>query len=166
MLSTLEKIHFLKDVSSFGSLSAKQVEALAEICEARTFATGTPIFRQGDLESSLYVVVEGRVAIEREITDETDTVSLTIVKPHQYFGEMSLFYHAPRSVTATAMQETHLLQIRRDRFVAFARQYPDLLVELNHILSQRLVEAYDKVAEITRSRKPRELRKLYESLDF
>ena len=166
MLTTQEKIHFLKDIPTFGSLSPEQIEKLADLCETQTFSSSCHIFRQGDLGSSLYIVVEGRVAIEREITDETDTVSLTIVKPHQYFGEMSLFYDAPRSVTATAMQETLLMQIRRDRFVAFARQYPDLLVELNHILSQRLVEAYDKVAEITRSRKPRELRKLYEKLEF
>lgn len=166
MLTTQEKIHFLKDIPTFGSLAPEQLEKLAELCITQPYPSGRNIFHQGDQGSSLYIVVEGRIAIEREITDETDTVSLTVVKPHQYFGEMSLFYHAPRSVTATAMQETLLLQIRRDRFIAFARQYPDLLVELNHILSQRLVEAYDKVAEITRSRKPRELRKLYEKLEL
>jgi hypothetical protein len=50
--------------------------------------------------------------------------------------------------------------------MAFAHQNPDLLLELNQILSQRLVEAHDKIAEVTSSRKPRELQKLYEKLDF
>jgi CRP-like cAMP-binding protein len=58
------------------------------------------------------------------------------------------------------------LRIRREAFVDFARQYPDLLIELNQVLSQRLVEAYDKISEVTRNRKPRELRKLYDKLDF
>jgi CRP-like cAMP-binding protein len=64
------------------------------------------------------------------------------------------------------MQDTVILQVRREAFVAFARENPDLLVELNQILSQRLVEAHDKISEVTHSHKPRELRKLYEKLDF
>lgn len=166
MPSAEEKVHFLREVSAFKSLSPEQLATLADLCEAHTVKAGSPIFRQGDRGGSLFIVVDGKVGIEREVTDESDTISLTLIKPHQYFGEMSLFYHAPRSVTATAITDTVILQIRRETFVAFARQYPDLLVELNHVLSQRLVEAYDKISEVTRSRKPRELRKLYEKLDF
>ena len=106
MISVQEKARFLKGIPTFEMLSSEQIEALAGICEAHAFLAGDIIFRQGDLGSSLYVVVDGRVAIEREVTSEDDTVSLTVIKPHEYFGEMSLFYHAPRSVTATAMQET------------------------------------------------------------
>ena len=65
------------------------------------------------------------------------------------------------------MKASVVLQIKREAFVTFARQNPDLLIELNHVLALRLVEAYDTIAEMTRSRsKPRELRKLYEKLDF
>ena len=105
--------------------------------------------------------------LEREVTDKNETVSLTIIKSCEYFGLFSLFSQAPRSATATAMKDSVVLQIKREAFVTFARQNPDLLIELNHVLSKRLVEAYDKIAEMTRSRsKPRELRKLYEKLDF
>lgn len=166
MLSIEEKSHFLRDVSAFNSLSEEQIKMLAEICEDLTYEAGSPIFKQGDKGASLYIVVDGLVGLEREVADETDTVSLTMVKAHQYFGEMSLFYDAPRSVTANAIKETMTLRIRREAFVNFARQYPDLLIELNQVLSQRLVEAYDKISEVTRNRKPRELRKLYDKLDF
>ena len=166
MLTIQEKVRFLRDIPTFDSLNPEQIEDLAALCETHTFTTSSYIFRQGDLGNSLFVIVDGRVAIEREISSATDTVSLTMVGPHEYFGEMSLFYDVPRSVTATTMQDTVVLQIRQDAFLAFARQNPDLLVELNQILSQRLVEAHDKIAEVTRSRKPRELRKLYEKLEF
>jgi CRP-like cAMP-binding protein len=166
MLSIQEKVRFLRDIPTFDSLTAEQIEDLAALCETHTFNTSSYIFRQGDLGNSLYVIVDGRVAIEREVSSATDTVSLTIVGPHEYFGEMSLFYDVPRTVTATTMQDTVVLQIKQDAFMAFAHQNPDLLLELNQILSQRLVEAHDKIAEVTSSRKPRELQKLYEKLDF
>ena len=58
------------------------------------------------------------------------------------------------------------MSINRDDFSGFVRNYPDLLIELIQVLSQRLIEAYDKISEVTISRKPRELRKLYDKLDF
>ena len=167
MPTVAERIHFLQEIPSFKSLTAKQLETLAGFCETKSFAAGTPIFRQGDLGESLFIIVDGQVGIEREVENEDDTVALTIIKACEYFGLFSLFSQAPRSATATAMKDSVVLQIKRDAFVTFARQNPDLLIELNHILTMRLVEAYDKIAEMTRKRsKPRELRNLYEKLDF
>ena len=166
MLSVEEKIQFLREIPSFKSLSAEQVETLASFCEAITFEAGYTIFRQGELGDSLYIVVDGRVGIEREVTDENDTVSLTIIKSREYLGFFSLFNRAPRSATATAMTDTVILQINHDAFVTFALQNPELLAEINRVLVERLLEAYDKIAELTRKRKPRELRKLYDKLDF
>jgi CRP-like cAMP-binding protein len=162
-----QRIQFLREIPSFKSLTDEQFEKLAGFCETKTFAAGTPIFRQGDMGESLFIVVDGRVGIEREVTNENDTVALAIVESREYFGLFSLFSQAQRTATATAMKDSVVLQIKREAFVTFALQNPELLIELNHVLSLRLVEAYDKISEITRSRsKPRELRKLYEKLDF
>ena len=166
MLSVEEKIQFLREVPSFKSLSAEQIETLADFCKAVTFEAGSTIFRQGEIGNSLYIVVDGRVGIEREVADENDTVSVTMINPGEYLGFFSLFNQAPRSTTATAMADTVILQIEHDAFVAFALQNPELLAEINRVLVERLLEAYDKIAELTRKRKPRELRKLYDKLDF
>ena len=166
MLSAENKIQFLQDVYTFRSLSSEQISVLADLCETRIFRVGSFIFRQGDLDESIYIVVDGRVGIEREIKNSFSTVSLPAIRPQQYFGEMSLFYHAPRSVSATALADTVVLEIHRDAFVDFVGQYPDLLVEFNYVLSQRLAEAYDTISEIFPSQKPRELQRLYEKLDF
>jgi len=162
MLFVQEKARFLKDVSIFEKLSFGQLEALAGVCEDQVYLAGDFIFRQGDLGSSLYVVLDGRVAIEREVADDDEMVLLTVVEPYEYFGEISLFYHAPRSVTAIAMQDTIVLQIQRDVFVAFANQNLNSLMDLNHILCQRLVEAHDKISEMASCHKSRELSKLCE----
>ena len=166
MLSTEEKISFLKNVSSFKGLNSEQFETLAGMCGEETYPMGERIFSQGDAGGALYIVVEGQVALEREIRSQTDTVSLTMVKPGNYVGEISLFHDALRSVTATAIKDTVALKLDNSDFSDFAVKNPELLVKLNHILCQRLVEAYDKISEVTEHKKPRELRKLYEKLDF
>jgi CRP-like cAMP-binding protein len=48
--------------------------------------------------------------------------------------------------------------------IALSRQYPDLSLELINVLSNRLREANDRIAELTRTR-PRELQKLIDKFD-
>ena len=115
---------------------------------------------------ALYIVVDGRVILEREINNQTDSISLNAVNPGEYFGEISLFLDAPRSVTATAMEPSKVIKLINKDFSQFASKYPALLIELNRILSLNLVEAHDKISEVTQTKKPRELHKLYDKLDF
>ncbi|MEA3350979.1 MAG: cyclic nucleotide-binding domain-containing protein [Chloroflexota bacterium] len=166
MISTREKIKFMKYVSSFKNLSEEQLGILADLCEEKSYPQGDLIFQQGDTGSALYIVIEGQVLLERELEQRTDTISMNMVKPYTSFGEISLFHDAPRSVTATAVQDVKLLRVDNENFLAFICKYPDLLLELNQVLSQRLLEAYDKISELMRLRKPRELHNLYDKLDF
>lgn len=166
MLSVAEKQEFLRDIPMFQSLANEQLAQLAELCETLAYPAGADIFKQGEIGGALFIIVDGQVLVQREVIRTTSTVSLNVVKEHQHFGEMTLFSESPYSVTATAVQPATLLRVQRSAFVAFARDHPDLLIDLNQVLSQRLEEAYDKISEMTRNRKPRELRNIYEKLDF
>jgi CRP-like cAMP-binding protein/HEAT repeat protein len=164
MLSVVEKIIFLKEVPFFQGMTINQLEVLANVCEEELFEEDARIFNQGDPGGALYVVVNGRVGIEREGARKGSTVRLTTLGPHAYFGEMTLFDDSPRSAMAIALQDTLTLRLRREPLIALARQHPDLSLELINVLSQRLREADDHIAQLTRTR-PRELQKLFDKLD-
>ncbi len=166
MLSIDQKVSFLEKVSAFKTLNATECKMIAEICDEQHYAMGDHIFKQGEMGNALYIIVSGQVLLDREIRSQTDTISVTKVEAGSYFGEIALFYEAPYSVTATASQETTILKLDNDDFCVFACEHSTLLVEINHILCERLIEAYDKISEITENNKPRELRKLYDKLDF
>lgn len=163
MLSTIERVIFLKEVPFFQSMTIDQLKVLANICEEEFFAEDTAIFAQDDPGGVLHVVVSGRVAIEREGRRKGSVVRLATVEAHSYFGEMSLFDKGPRSAAARAIQDTLTLRLRREPLVVLVRQYPNLSLELINVLSQRLRETNDKITKLTRSR-PRELEKLYDKL--
>jgi len=166
MLSIEQKISLLKKVSSFTSLSDHQFETLANMCIVEKFQAGERIFSQGDPGGALCIVVYGKVTLDRDIHDKTDTISLRTIKAGEYFGVMSLFHEAPRSAHATATETTIILRLDAKDFNTVANDNPVLLRELNQILCQRLVEAYDKISELTQHNKPRELQNLYDKLDF
>ncbi len=163
LLSTIEKIIFLKEVPFFEGMAVDQLKVLANVCEEELFEEDTHIFNEGDPGGALYVVVSGRVAIEQE-KRKGSFARLATIEAHSYFGEMNLFDNSPRSATAIALQDTLTLRLRREPLIALARQYPDLSLELIKVLSQRLRDANDRIADLTRTR-TRELQKFYDKFD-
>jgi CRP/FNR family transcriptional regulator, cyclic AMP receptor protein len=163
MLSTIEKVLFLKEVPFFQGMTVDQLKALATVCEEEMFAANSHVFTQGDPGGALHVVVSGRVGIEQE-RRKGSFARLATIEAHAYFGEMNLFDDSPRSVSAIALQDTLTLRLRREPLIALARRQPDLSLELINVLSQRLREANDRIAELTRT-KPRELHKLYDQFE-
>lgn len=163
VLSTIEKVLFLKEVPFFQGMTVEQLKALATVCEEGMFEANSHIFSQGDPGGALYVVVNGRVALEQE-RRKGSFARLATLAAHAYFGEMNLFDDSPRSFSAIALQDTLTLRLRREPLIALARRQPDLSLELINVLSQRLREANDRIAELTRT-KPRELHKLYDQFE-
>jgi len=164
MLSTVEKVIFLKEVPFFAGMTIDQLKVLAGICEEEFFPEGTQVFAEGDPGGALYVVVNGRVAIEREGQREGSVVHLETIESRSYFGEMSLFGDSLRSAAAVAVRDTLTLRLRREPLIALIRQHPNLSLELINTLSQRLRDANDRIVQLTRA-KPRELERLYDKLD-
>jgi CRP/FNR family cyclic AMP-dependent transcriptional regulator len=163
LLSTIEKIIFLKEVPFFERMTIDQLRALASVCEEEFFEENACIFKEGDPGGVLYVIVNGRVGIEQE-RRKGSVVRLATIAAHSYFGEVALFDNSPRTASAVAIQDTLTLRLRHEPLIALARQYPEVSLELIHALSTRLREANDRISELTRSR-PRQLQKLFDELD-
>jgi CRP/FNR family cyclic AMP-dependent transcriptional regulator len=60
MLLTIEKVLILKSVSIFSSVPEGQLVDLATIVESVEYEAGEIIMTQGDLGTSMYIVVDGR----------------------------------------------------------------------------------------------------------
>ncbi len=163
MLSTIERIIFLKEVLFFREMTVEQLKVLASVCEEAFYTEDALIYKEGDPGGQLYVVVQGRVSIERE-SRKGVVARLATIEAYSYFGEMNLFDASARTDTAVALQDTLTLTLRREPLIALARQYPDLSLELINVLSQRLRETTDQVARLTKSH-PRALHKVLDQLE-
>jgi CRP-like cAMP-binding protein/ATP/ADP translocase/HEAT repeat protein len=163
MLSIIDRIIFLKEVLFFQEMTIDQLRVLASVCEESLFTADTVIYKEGDPGGILYVVVRGQVAIEREGRRKGSVARLGVVEAHAYFGEMNLFDQSPRTASAVALQDTVCLTLHREPLIALARQQPNLSLSLINVLSQRLRQTTERVAELTRSQ-PRELHKLFDQL--
>lgn len=148
MLSTIERMLYLKRVPYFQSLEVDQLQALAGICQEQTYKQGTRIFSQGDEGGALFIVISGKVDVGLPTKDNGGFTSLASYGSSSAFGEMSLFDGRPRSAAAVAAEDTLVLTLKRDPFLALTRQYPDLSVHFINELSERLRRANQRIVEL------------------
>ncbi|MBI2213714.1 MAG: cyclic nucleotide-binding domain-containing protein [Acidobacteria bacterium] len=107
--------------------------------ETVSHAGGETIFQEGDLGTEMYIILEGRVRIEKKIRGETHLLS-TLDKG-DFFGEMGVLENSPRSADAVADADCKLLAISGSRFDEMIRKNPEIAVRIIRKYAVRLREA-------------------------
>ncbi|MCI0708911.1 MAG: cyclic nucleotide-binding domain-containing protein [Chloroflexi bacterium] len=167
MLTLIEKVIFLKEVPFFADMEIAQLRVLANISEEKEFKEGETVFEEGDYGDALYVVIEGEIALQKRQVSasgrQTNIRRLTTHTNGEYFAEMNIFDDKPHQYDAVAIKDTQLLLIRRDTLVALINYQPDLSVTLLKVLSERLRQYSDVIAEKSEA-KPEQLVNLFDRL--
>lgn len=133
MLSTIEKVLYLKNVELFRDIPSEDLADMADLAEERRFPAGEELIREGAPGETLYVIVEGEVDVLAD-----DGRRLARIGEAEVLGEMSLVSDEPASATCVAAGKGRALRIRRTDFQAFLLDYPEIAVGLLHVLAQRL----------------------------
>lgn len=139
-------MNFLDRVDVFAGLTAEQVEALNQRARLRSFAANTVVVNEGDEGSSLFVVQQGSLKVF--LTDEGGReVTLSLLDPGDYFGELALLDEAPRSASVIAVTRSELLQIPRSAFLEMIEAHPACM----QVVVRNLVARIRKLSDNVRS---------------
>ena len=97
---------------SVAVLSASECELFALVGRARPVATGEVLFSRGDAGNSMFVILQGVVAL-----DFGEDLNQKHLGPREFFGELGLLIgdHV-RSATVTALADGVLLEIEHQEF--------------------------------------------------
>lgn len=99
----------------FRGLDEKGLEELRRVSEVHTYPEQTTLIKQGDKGSTLYVIVEGRVAVTQKLEDGQERL-LGIRGPREFFGELALLDETPRMASCVTLTETRVLEITEETF--------------------------------------------------
>jgi hypothetical protein len=134
----MKELIALKRVPLFSELTLEQLSSIDRLMVTRHYVKGENVFREGDVGSEMFVVLEGEVRIF--LNSNGRDVTLATQGPNSVLGEMSVFDDQPRSASAEATVDTTLRVLRRDRLLAIVHEHPEVLIEFVKNLSQRLRE--------------------------
>jgi CRP-like cAMP-binding protein len=119
-LSPIEKVLCLQGVDVFKHATTEMLAYISSIAEETTVAPGTAIFGEQEMSDAMYVVVTGRVRLEKEVKE------VLVVGPSESFGTWALFDNAPRLMTAIALDDVVLLKIVSDSFYEFLADHDEI----------------------------------------
>ena len=127
-----ERVELLRANPIFAPLPPPSIEHLAIKLVPVSVSGGDTVFRQGDHGDRFYVVEDGRC----EITIDGEKVA--DAWPGEAFGEIALLRDVPRTATVTAVEETNLLAIDRDDFIATVTGYAPSSDAADAVIGTRL----------------------------
>lgn len=130
MLAVFERVLLLEDVEFFEHLDGSALLAVANETNIECFSEDMVVCAKGHRDDRFFVMVSGEVRIvrgEREIA---------VLRPHDCFGELSLFDGTSEPLRAVSVGDVISLSVTR--------------ADLHRALSDRPALAHAVVQEVTR----------------
>ena len=135
---------FLATVPLFSGIDRTELQRFADMTRERFYPRGSVILFENDPGDSLFVVRQGRVKVVL-IGEDGREVILGVLGVSDHFGELSLIDDRPRSAHVIAMDDSHLLVLRREDFRKRVDASPAVAWALLGELSRRLRRADEKI---------------------
>lgn len=111
--------------------------AIARLAQMKTYPRGTVLCHEGDTGDTFYLVASGEV----EITKKMSAAEVRLLRrggPGEFFGEMALLHDTVRSATVSASEDTTVLELDRNTFVAAIQQNPSMVLTLIRTMIDRM----------------------------
>ncbi len=154
----------IKDVleSAFPGLDESELDGLVQIVRLETYPPDQIICREGAIESTLYVILDGWVQVSKYLEGERSRI-LHHQGPGEFFGEMALIQDRPRAATVRTLQNCTLLELTKKEFNNLLDRNPSVAFTVMRKVTSRLRDA-DQMAITDLRKKNLELAQAYERL--
>ena len=129
-LSTIEKILFLKSVDVFAHTTIEELGRIATLTQEVRFQPGETIFREGDPVDALYLVLKGRVMVEK------DSVKIREIGEKETFATLAALDLEPAAHTVKAIEPVHALKLNSLDFHEILAQDYALVRSVFRVLSR------------------------------
>jgi CRP-like cAMP-binding protein len=131
----------------FHSLSAEAIDDLSRRAGVRRVAAQTVIVSQDEPGDSMFLIVSGRVKVG--IFGESGReVTLSVLRPGQCFGEMSLFDGKARSANCISTEPTTLIVLHRTDLIQHIGRFPATALNILGEMAGRLRRADESIAQL------------------
>lgn len=122
----------LSAVPLFAGCSKKDLQKIARASDEVSIEKGRAIIQEGTTGHEAYVIIDGTATVERKGLKVAD------LGPGQYFGELALLDHGPRTATVIATSPMQVLVLGQREFAGVLDEVPGLAHKLLASLATRI----------------------------
>ena len=146
----MNSAEYLRSVSIFSDLSDVELASISKKMTPYSYSKGEFILMEEMEGQQCYFITHGSVKITRS-SKEGREVILAILTAGEFFGEMSLLDGETRSANVLTLEETKVLAMNRNDFMATLEEYPRVSIQLLKELTIRLRKSDLQIASLTLS---------------
>jgi len=110
------------------------------------FDQGTVLFNEGDEGEEMYIIRSGKVAIKKRVPH--GEIVVAVLEKGDFFGEMAMLEHIPRTAGAEVVEDGDLIVIGSDVFGDMVKSNPEIGVRMLRKYSLRLRETTKQIEEL------------------
>ncbi len=141
MMISEENLLLLQAVPVFKSLESDQMlSRLVYALEEVDFPAGYPVLKQGEIGSSLYIVIAGGLEVH------LGGMKLAHLQVGDYFGEMSLFDCEPHSASVTTLESTKCLVLSQEQMNRVIYEHPEVGLQVIRLLCDRIYKLNQQIS--------------------
>ncbi len=137
MPDIIVKINKLKTFSIFEGMGVRELHAIASVINVETFQPGSVMIKEGEDNSSIYMIVSGKVTIFDNYGAPDEREKATIGEG-AFLGELSLFTRMAPNATCVAAELTEVYVLRHSQFQEIMRIYPQIGINLCKFFTMKL----------------------------
>ena len=126
----------LRRVKILADLNDAQLSHLSDFLELERVPQWVTVVHQGDPGDAMFLILEGELRA-RVIVSDRETILATF-GPGDFFGDMALFDHGPRSADVVANVDSTLLRLSSLAFERLAKEAPSLATPFLQATSRTL----------------------------
>jgi CRP/FNR family cyclic AMP-dependent transcriptional regulator len=139
---------FLSKMPIFEHLSTADHDTLVGLWHPRELKVGEVLFRVGEKGDAMYVIQSGIIDIKVPIQGPKKEMTVSVLHEGEFFGELSIIDGLPRTATAIAVEETQLLEMRRNEFINFLMERPAVAISMVSVIGKRLRDTNELVQSL------------------
>ncbi|HXT13529.1 MAG TPA: cyclic nucleotide-binding domain-containing protein [Candidatus Angelobacter sp.] len=126
----------LRRIKILADLNDAQLSHLSDFMELQRIPQWSVVVRQGDPGDAMYLVLEGELRA-RVMAGDRETI-LSTFATGDFFGDIALFDHGPRSADVIANVDSSVLRISSIAFERLAKEAPSLATPFLQATSRTL----------------------------
>ena len=130
----------LKRVPLFERCSKRDLGKIGSLVREVEYPTGTPIVREGEPGSELFIIVDGEVDVRSRAR------KLATLPAGNYFGEIALITGSPRTASVTTGTPVRALVIQGRDFRKLLQDSPEIQFKVLQEIGKRLEERSSRLA--------------------
>jgi len=133
------RVHALKHVELFHSLTDEELRELAPHLRAAPFVRGEVMTRQGAEAHWLYIMTKGDAEVRFSLDGRLNEHVATL-HTGDFFGERGMMTGERRSADVIALTDVECYRVDKESFNNILRKRPEIAEDISQVLARRRVE--------------------------